>query len=88
MILQDLQKYLEINDPQLDITKQIERFELLKGLSFYNWDNPKDSRTFNHAIGLPTKEGKRFPLFDYEEKMFDMSVSSSTMKRRCLRIYV
>ena len=27
--------------------------------------------TFNHAIGLPQKNGKTYPLFDYEKMLFD-----------------
>ena len=27
--------------------------------------------SFNHAIGLPQKNGQPFPLFDYEELIFD-----------------
>jgi hypothetical protein len=27
--------------------------------------------TFNHAIGLPEKNGQAFPLFDYEQMLFD-----------------
>jgi hypothetical protein len=26
---------------------------------------------FNHAIGLPVKDGKTYPLFDYEKMLFD-----------------
>jgi hypothetical protein len=28
-------------------------------------------RDFNHAIGLPTKNGNPMPLFDYEQLLFD-----------------
>jgi hypothetical protein len=27
--------------------------------------------TFNHAIGLPQKNGQSYPLFDYEQMLFD-----------------
>ncbi|MGH9974958.1 MAG: hypothetical protein ACRD8Z_03860, partial [Nitrososphaeraceae archaeon] len=70
MILQDLQKYLEINDPQLSVEAQ--KFELFRGLPFFNWNNLNDTRTFNHVIGLPLKEGNRLPLFDYEQRIFDI----------------
>jgi hypothetical protein len=33
----------------------MQQFELLRRLLFYNWQNPEDTRTFNHAIGLPQK---------------------------------
>lgn len=28
-------------------------------------------RTFNHAIGLPQKNGQPFPLFDYEQPLYN-----------------
>ena len=34
--------------------------------------NPRlDTITFNNAIGLPQKEGRTYPLFDYEQMLFD-----------------
>jgi hypothetical protein len=50
---------------------------LLKGLPFYNWQLPitelpiTDGSTFNRAIGLPQKDGKEYPLFDYEQLLYD-----------------
>jgi hypothetical protein len=49
---------------------------LLKGLPFYNWSNANAgtqhyNNTFNHAIGLPQKDGQSFPLFDYEQMLYD-----------------
>jgi hypothetical protein len=42
----------------------------LKGLPFYDWSD--DSVTdFNHAIGLPEKNGQPMPLFDYEQLIYD-----------------
>jgi hypothetical protein len=32
----------------------------------------KNSPTFNHAIGLPQKNGVAFPLFDYEQLLYDI----------------
>jgi hypothetical protein len=29
------------------------------------------SRDFNHAIGLPQKNGQAMPLFDYEQMLFN-----------------
>jgi hypothetical protein len=51
----------------------------LKGLPFYNWESSTISRAnsaqivtdFNHAIGLPEKNGVPMPLFDYEQMLYN-----------------
>ncbi|MGH9983809.1 MAG: hypothetical protein ACRD8W_07630, partial [Nitrososphaeraceae archaeon] len=57
---------------------EAQKFELLKGLSFYNWQreaisgqNDAQENSFNHAIGLPQKNGVSFPLFDYEQLLYN-----------------
>ena len=36
---------------------------------------------FNHVLGLPTKDKKEYPLFDYEKILFDSLISvNSTFK--------
>lgn len=49
-----------------------EQLEQLKGLPFYDWLPSKDGNpnTFNHAIGLPQKNGQAYPLFDYEQLLY------------------
>ena len=69
MTLQNLSKILDKYEEQLGNTNA-QRFELLKGLSFYDFDTISKS-TFNHAIGLPKKNDKSYPLFDYEQMLFD-----------------
>ena len=73
MTLQNLSKILDKYELQLsNNSTNIEKLRLLKGLPFYNWNHPTNINTsFNHVIGLPLKEGKRFPLFDYEQMLFD-----------------
>jgi hypothetical protein len=80
MTLQNLDKILDKYESQLGITDG-QQFELLKGLPFYNnWPGQNamrrtqvltSSNTFNHAIGLPQKNGQSYPLFDYEQMLFD-----------------
>jgi hypothetical protein len=48
------------------------QLEQMRGLQFYNWGisllvNAPQLKSFNHAIGLPQKNGQEFPLFDYEQ---------------------
>jgi hypothetical protein len=77
MTLQNLSKILDKYDSQLG-SGSIQQFELLKGLSFYDWNSDKNNLqtdhnvfTFNHAIGLPQKDGQAMPLFDYEQMLYD-----------------
>ena len=82
MTLQNLSRILDKYEQQFGSTN-IQAFDRLKDLPFYNW-SPKetDDRKFNHpgqeattdfnrAIGLPQKDGVAYPLFDYERLLFD-----------------
>ena len=70
MTLQNLSKILDKYD-QKHGSSRLGQFELLNGLPFYNWDNHQDTRTLNHIIGLPQKNGQYYPLFNYEQMLFD-----------------
>lgn len=57
---------------------------LLKGLPFYIWNEEKHQEEyiksnglccFNHVVGLPTKDKKELPLFDYEKLLYDTLLS-------------
>ena len=71
MTLQNLSKILDKYESQQLGSSSIQQFELLTGLSFYDWLNPGNISDFNHAIGLPQKNGQTMPLFDYEQMLFD-----------------
>ena len=81
MMLQNLNKILDKYEQQLGIAStpsQPQQLELLKGLPFYDWQheagfgqNRAQAISFNHVVGLPQKNGQSFPLFDYEELIFD-----------------
>lgn len=60
--------------------QQIEFFDVFEYKPFWIWDTGKhklvDIKTngqccFNHIIGLPRKQGKEKPLFDYEKLIFN-----------------
>ena len=70
MTLQNLSKILDKYELRLG-SSSLGQFELLKGLPFYNWQNPQDTRTLNHAIGLPQKNRQPMPLLEYEQLVFD-----------------
>jgi hypothetical protein len=76
MTLQNLSKILDKYESQLGST-QANQFELLKGLPFYSdWSGSlkranQAQTDFNHVIGLPEKNGQPFPLFDYEQLIFN-----------------
>jgi hypothetical protein len=80
MTLQNLGRILDQYESELGSTNAAQ-FEVLKGLPFYpSWQQKeapqfKDlncSLSFNHAIGLPEKNGVPMPLFDYEQTLFDV----------------
>ena len=70
MTLQNLSKILDKYD-QKHGSSRLGQFKLLNGLPFYNWHNPQDTRTLNHIIGLPRRMVNTYPLFDYEQMLFD-----------------
>ena len=75
MTLQNLNKILDRYEEQLGFTNSSNQFEQLQGLPFYDWsiDRGVSNRitTFNNVIGLPQKNGRPMPLFDYEQMLFD-----------------
>jgi hypothetical protein len=71
MPLQNLSKILDSYDKELGGSTNTQQLKLLKGLPFYNFQNHEDIQTFSHAIGLPAKNGVVYPLFDYEQRVFD-----------------
>ncbi|MGC2307446.1 MAG: hypothetical protein WA461_03510 [Nitrososphaeraceae archaeon] len=76
MTLQNLSRILDKYEQQFGSTNT-EQFQILKGLSFYNWNNCRDipanqaQTDFNHAIGLPRKNDMPCPLHDYEQLLYD-----------------
>ena len=54
--------------------------DILKGKPFWIWQEERHKDEFtksngqccaNHILGLPIKNGKEFPIFDYEELIFN-----------------
>lgn len=80
MTLQNLSKILDKYEEQLGYSN-IQQFEVLKDLPFCWSINGNVNKvnhvqncgtiSFNHAIGLPQKNGQAMPLFDYEQILFD-----------------
>jgi hypothetical protein len=73
----DLQKLIE-SQPDYD-NPQHSELERLRDKAFWHWDrnehkekdrSSKGDCCFNHIIGLPRKDGKRKPLFDYEGMLY------------------
>jgi hypothetical protein len=65
-------------------TSSSSNLSVLKGLPFWIWSK-EDHRQqaaatnsqccFNHVVGLPTKDKREFPLFDYENILYDSLIS-------------
>ena len=74
MVLQSLRKSVDFYKQKLDSITNVnaEQLEQLKGLPFFNWlPNSLNNHTFNHAVGLPQKNGQAYPLFDYEQLLYN-----------------
>ena len=69
----EFRRLIEFYESQAGISETQKRLEILKGIKFYNWDDPSDTNTFNHIIGLPRKPGsdREYLLFDYEKLVID-----------------
>jgi hypothetical protein len=73
----DLQKVIE-SQPDYS-TQEQSKLERLRGKEFWWWDPSehkyrdrvlKGDCCFNDIIGRPKKDGKRYPLFDYERLLY------------------
>jgi hypothetical protein len=81
VLFRDLKRFVDNqNQTQQLQTSAAEQFSIFKGLPFYIWNKEEHRKAYaqtngfccwNHVIGLPQKEGKRFPLFPYEEILFN-----------------
>jgi hypothetical protein len=69
MTLSNLSRVLDKYESQLGYNYS--QLESLRGLPFYDWNKPNVTNDFNHVIGLPKKNGKEYPLFDYELSLFN-----------------
>jgi hypothetical protein len=74
----DLQKLIE-SQPDYNNPEQLQQLERLRDKAFWHWDRGEHKQKditykgdccFNHIIGLPRKDGKRKPLFDYEGMLY------------------
>ena len=82
MTFKDLKKRVSLEAVQ----QQSKLFERLQNKPFWIW-NVEDHRKediitngyccFNHIIGLPTKEGMKKAMFDYEKLLYDSIFSFS-----------
>ncbi len=62
------------------IQEQNSSFDILLNKPFWIWDKEEHLRLaqetneqccFNHIVGLPVKDNKEYPLFDYEKLLYD-----------------
>ena len=59
----------EIRSPGADPVQN--RAQIVSWLEAGFGQNHAQAISFNHAIGLPQKNGVAYPLFDYEQMLFD-----------------
>jgi hypothetical protein len=67
-------------------TTSSSNFSIFRGLPFWIWDKEEHRQQakasngnccFNHICGLPTKDKKEYPLFDYEKILYDALMSEA-----------
>jgi hypothetical protein len=88
MTWKDLKKFVDDNDANNhrkdEIKLRSEQYSILKGLPFWISDIDKHKQRdietrgiccWNHVIGLPQKDGKEYPIFDYEMQVYDALVN-------------
>src|SRR6476620_5017516 len=72
---------------RLQIETSSSSLSVLRGLPFWLWDQQQHTgehiRTngkccFNHVCGLPTKDHREYPLFDYEKLLYDSLFSTES----------
>ena len=77
MTFKELKTQLDKVQPSLE---NYQAFEILQNKPFWIWDKDQHIREdiltkgnccFNHIIGLPVKNGKEYPIFEYEKLIFD-----------------
>src|SRR5829696_5209611 len=80
MTFKDLQKIIVQQEENQLITPYSRQLEKLRKKPFWIWNKKQhkqeDIKTkgdccFNHIIGLPKKENKEKPMFDYEKLLYD-----------------
>ena len=78
------QKKLKQNQNQL--SQSSHNLDILKAKPFWIFDKQEHLKLaietnqqccFNHIVGLPVKDGREFPLFDYEKLLYDTLMNSS-----------
>ena len=77
MTFKDLKMQLEKLQPQ---SEYYQEFKILENKPFWIWNRDQHKQQdiltngnccFNHIIGLPVKNGKEYPIFEYEKLIFD-----------------
>jgi hypothetical protein len=77
-------------------TRSSSEISVLRGLEFWIWDKEEHRQQalatngnccFNHVVGLPQKDKREYPMFDYEKLLYDsltISESNSLFKNKHL----
>jgi hypothetical protein len=69
---------------QKPVVARISSFSVLQDKPFWIWDKQVHLRLaietnqqccFNHIVGLPVKDNKEYPMFDYEKLIYDSLLS-------------
>jgi hypothetical protein len=79
------QFHQKLRQQQGTVTTSSSSLHILQGKPFWIWDKQEHLRLaqetnegccFNHIVGLPSKDNKEYPLFDYEKSLYDALMST------------
>lgn len=95
MTIKDLQRIIQEHESSAnDSAVMQDLMDELRDRPFYIWSKDKHKAAssslaeskgyccFNHIIGLPKKDGKEFPLFDYENIVYKALTQDSYLNNR------
>src|SRR5512133_3228096 len=87
------QLHQKLNQSKSSNSSSSSSLQLLKDKPFWIWDQKEHLRLavqedgqccFNHIVGLPIKDKREFPLFDYEEVLYDSFIDVGNFKDKHL----
>ena len=95
MTIKESKRLVQEYEPSADSGKMQDLLRKLKDRPCYIWSSDKHNSIlqrpgsefhghccFNHVIGLPKKDGKEYPLFDYENVVYKALMQDSYLNNK------
>ena len=94
MTIKELERLVQEYEPAADSPQMQQLLKKVRDRPFYIWNKDKHKSAanpnseskgfccFNDVLGLPKKDGKEFPLFDYEYMIYKALTQDSYLNGR------